>query len=226
MRSCIVMRGTTKLGQFFTDKVPPQTSTLTVCDVEVNENALRFRLSRRMKLLKILHMLEKGDAVAWKDYEKLVRGVVDKIEITEDEEEEFLYIAEITLTQKCDGYKEEIAMWELAFTKTRTLDKNLVWKIELLRDKRLVFQETIPRWYTEGFAKINRLLYRDRQRHSYRVRDRRRILIMLLNLLPFLLHADDLKDILHDLLDDIISAKLPDEEATSDEGSIYESETE
>ncbi len=112
-------------------------------------------------------------------------------------------------------------MWELAFTKTRTLDKNLVWKIELLRDKRLVFQETIPRWYTEGFAKINRLLYRDRQRHSYRVRDRRRILIMLLNLLPFLLHADDLKDILHDLLDDIISAKLPDEEATSDEGSIY-----
>jgi hypothetical protein len=91
------MRGTTKLGQFFTDKVPPQTSTLTVCDVEVNENALRFRLSRRMKLLKILHALEKGDAVAWKDYEKLVRGVVDKIGITEDEEEEFLYIAEITL---------------------------------------------------------------------------------------------------------------------------------
>ena len=97
MRSCIVMRGTTKLGQFFADKVPPQTSTLTVCDVEVSENVLRFRVSRRMKLLKILHALEKGDAVAWKDYEKLVRGIVDKVEITEDEEEEFLYVAEVTL---------------------------------------------------------------------------------------------------------------------------------
>ena len=99
MRSCIVVRETTKVGQLFTDKIPSQTATLCVKGVEVEGNVLRFYLTNRMKLLKILGRLRKRDEIVWKDYEGMIRGKVEQVKVNNDDDET-LYVVEVTLSEK------------------------------------------------------------------------------------------------------------------------------